>query len=244
MPLGCSRARLTVVAAVATMLLLAACDDASGPKSPAAAEQALHYDSLSVDLMAHDTTSGDALRAAVSGGVAGVAANGTAPQPVTVTVNGTSTTWLAAFSNTVDSGGGDSDEFVAVWSDANMDTVVISAFVDGDMVLDWSAVAGGDVNNNVTISNAAFAFGATSGTCRFTTISQQVAQALFWPTYDPSQSTCLPQSSTDHFTYVFGADTTTTGALASLTFPSQTVNGARLVYTTTNLASHVPPIAR
>lgn len=241
MPLGRSRARLIVAAA---MLLFAACDNASGPKSPAAAEDALHYDSLSVDLMAHDTTAGDVLRADVAGGVAGVAADGRAPQPVTVTVNGTTATWLAAFSNAVDSGGSDSDEVVAVWSDANMDTVVISAFVEGDPVLQWSAVAGGDVNTNVTVSNAAFAFGATAGTCRFTTVSQQVAQALFWPTYDPSQSTCLPQSSTDQFTYVFGADTTTTGSLASLTLPSQTVNGARLVYTTSNLASHVPPIAQ
>jgi hypothetical protein len=244
MPLGRTRAFLTVATATTATLLLAACssDNSSGPKLSAAAQAANHYDSLSINVLAAATTEGDSLRAELAAGIAGVSADGTAPQSVNVTVNGTNTTWLGTFTAYVDSAGTDSAEILAAWSDPNVDTLVITILGNGDPETAAAAVAGGDINGDFEASNYAFSFSGGSGTCQLYTI-QLNAQAFFWPTYDPSQSTCLPETSNDQYTYTFdGTDTSSSNALSTFVYPLQTVTGTRLAFNTTNIASHAAPV--
>jgi hypothetical protein len=243
MPFGRSRAVLVAASAAGTLLLGACGSDSTSPNSTPAAQAANHYNSLAASVFPSATTGGDSLRAEVAVGIAGVAADGTVPQTVHLTFNGTGRTWLGAMSAIVDSAGTDSAEILAVWSDPSIDTLVITEFEGGLPFDAVAAVAGGDLNSEFEPSDFAFSFAAPSGSCQFTSITLTNTGEFIWPTYDPSQSTCLQQTSTDQFTYTFaGTDTSASNVFSTVVFPSQTVTGTRLAFTTTAIASRVAPI--
>lgn len=228
MPFGRSS---TVVSAAAAALLLAACSsDNTGPKLSPAAQAASHYDSLGHALL-NSSSEGDSVRGEMAEAIAGVAANGVAPTPVTVTVNGSQATWLSAFANLVDSASNDSIQVVAFWSDPALDTYVWMFLVNGSPEIGAGTVGDGDASIPM-LSGPNLTFSA-SGTCHGgSTIPYPDSVLIFipLPTYAPSLSTCMDGTSLESFTYTFSGDTTATAQLTSFVAQGVTVNGARLQF--------------
>jgi len=221
--------------------MLAACgSDSSGPKTPTAAQDASYYDKLATALLVAGT-SRDTAKALFVEVLNGVNADGVAPTRVTVTYNGASATWFANFGNLVDSAKTDSTQVIALWSDVNVDQVVLAAFKISQPVIAEAIATGGEVNfdSTYTLSNA---FGTASGACSFTSIVNIFTGV---PTYDPAQSTCLRESTTASITVAFPHDTTPTGAIRTLSLSSKTIAGVRLQFTSAAaFPSHVtPPLA-
>jgi len=225
------RPRTTVaglVAGAAAVVLTACGSDTSGPKALTAAQAAVHYDSLAGALLAAGTSS-DTVRAAIVMFISGVTADGQAPTNVNVTMDGTKSTWYAIFFNVVDSAQQDSTEAIVYWSDLSADDAVILFFAGGAPEFAAAIAANGDGDLASTVT-ATGTFGTPSGSCTFTTIQNVPVTD---PTYDPTGSTCQPQSVTGSLTVsAFAADTTETSSIQTFSAAPQTIAGVRLHYTT------------
>jgi hypothetical protein len=227
-------AALTVGTAAVT---LAGCGSSSGPKAPTAAQDAAHYDSLASALNAVGTRR-DTTRAQTVEILNGVIANGQKPGSVTVTLNGSTTTWLGNFANLVDSAGTDSLQVISLWSDTHVDDYVFVAFINGQPDLVEDIVMTGDLNSD-SVGTLSGAFATASGTCSLTTITNVYPTVN---TYGKGQSTCERESATGTASITFHSDTTATGGIQTLAFTSQTVPGVRLKFTgSAGFPSHVAP---
>jgi hypothetical protein len=226
MSISRTHATLAVLTVGTAVALLAGCgsDSSSGPKALTAAQDAAHYDSLSGALLAAGT-SRDSLKAEETEIIAGVIADGPKPSSVTVTLNGSSASWLGSFANLVDSALTDSVQVVFLWSNTNVDNFLFVSVGSDNFVQD--AATNGDLNFD-SLATTSGSVAVPSGTCQFTNIVHVYNPV---PTYDPAQSTCTPQSATGTGTITFRHDTTATGAIQTVDFSSQTVAGVRLQFT-------------
>lgn len=210
------------------MVLLSACgsDSSAGPKTPTAAQDAGHYDSLATALFLGGSHA-DSIRARAAEVIAGVAADGQAPNQVAIVLDAGGTNWYATFANLVDSAQTDSTQVFLFWSDVNVGAVVDVRFRLADFHLEQAIVEGGDANPDSTASVSA-TFNAASGACTFTSITN--VDPTF-PDYDPSGSACLGESGAiGIIASTFPNDSTATNALRSFAMPLQTVPGVRLQF--------------
>jgi len=223
------QAVLAVLTAGAAAVMLAGCgSDSSGPKGPTAAQDAAHYDSLATALNAAGTSSA-VFEAEGVEIFNGVIADGQKPSSVNVTYNGASATWFGNVANLVDSAGTDSVQVISLWSSTNVAEYVLVEFGNTQPDLSQAIATGGDIVDDSLMTGTG-SFATPSGTCSFTAIVNVYAT---FPTYDPTQSTCTPESATGTMAITFQADTTATGAVHTLSFSSQTVSGVRMQFTST-----------
>jgi hypothetical protein len=227
------RHALLVLAPAIAALLLAGCgSDSSGPKPLTAAQDAAHYDSLAGALLAAGTH-GDSVQAAGVEIISGVVADGQTPSKVTVTINGTTATWFGNFANLVDSAANDSIQVVSLWSDVNVDKYVVLELFNNQFIQAQSIASGGDLGEDST-ATVLLTPAAAAGTCSITqlvNVNSPDIELIY--TYDPSNSSCQPESASTSATMTFRADTTT-GSIHSLSLSAQTTNGVRLQTTAGN----------